>query len=145
MATSDDTSKPRRSRRKHSTTTAVASSTEPLGSGDPLTPPSPDLPRTLEEAVENVRSLLMQVRATLHCLSDVLLYSDDDDGVLHAEVAKALEGWVDEAAVMLDLVSLRPLIEALRQRGGEEPSEGGSEPASRGLYQVREPTLVYMA
>ncbi|HEY0681785.1 MAG TPA: hypothetical protein VGD45_05620 [Steroidobacter sp.] len=92
-----------------------------------------------------MRSLLMQVRATLHCLSDVVLYSDDDDGVLHAEVAKALEGWVDEAAVMLDLVNLKPLIETLRQRGGGEPGEGGSEPASRGLYQVREPTLMYMA
>ncbi|HEY0686243.1 MAG TPA: hypothetical protein VGD45_28135 [Steroidobacter sp.] len=144
MATSDNTFKPRRSRRKHSTTTAVASSAA-LGSGDPLTPPPPSPPRSLEEAVENVRSLLMQVRATLHCLSDVLLYSDDDDGVLHAEVAKALESWVDEAAVMLDLVNLKPLIEALRQRGGGEPGEGGSEPASRGLYQVREATLVYLA
>ena len=143
MATSDHTSKPRRSRRKHSTTTAVAPSAAPFGGGDPLAPPSP--PRTLEEAVENVRSLLMQVRATLHCLSDVLLYSDDDDAVLHAEVAKALESWVNEAAVMLDLVNLKPLIEALRQRGGGEPGEGGSEPASRGLYQVREPTLVYLA
>ncbi|HEY0686622.1 MAG TPA: hypothetical protein VGD45_30055 [Steroidobacter sp.] len=145
MATSDDTSKPRRSRRKHSTSTAVTPSAAPLGSGDPLTPPPPSPPRTLEEAVQNVRSLLMQVRATLHCLSDVLLYADDEDSVLHAEVAKALESWVNEATVMLDLVNLKPLIEALRQRGGGEPGEGGAEPASRGLYQVREPTLVYMA
>ena len=131
MATSDDTSKPRRSRRKHSTTTAVAPRAASPGGGDPLTAPS-----NLEEAVENVRSLLMQVRATLHCLSDVLLYADDADAVLHAEVAKALEGWVDEAATK---------FEALRQRGGGEPGEGGADLASRGLYQVREPTSVYMA
>ena len=64
---------------------------------------------------------------------------------MHAEVAKALEGWVNEAAVKLDLVNLKPLIEALRQRGGGEPGEGGADLASRGLYQVREPTPVYMA
>ena len=143
MATSDDTSKPRRSRRNQSTTTAVAPRAAPLGGGEPLTPSSS--PSTLEEAVENVRNLLMQIRATLHCLSDVLLYADDADAVLHAEVAKALEGWVDEAAMKLDLVTLRPLIEALRQRGGGEPGEGGAYPASRELYQVRESTPVYMA
>ena len=139
MAISNDTSKPRRSRRKHSTTTAVAPRAAPPYGGD-LTPPN-----TLEEAVENVRSLLMQIRATLHCLSDVLLYADDADAVLHAEVAKALEGWVDEAATKLDLVNLRPLIEAIRQGGGGEPGEGGSGLPNRELYQVREPTPVYRA
>lgn len=141
MATSDDTSMPRISRRNQSTTTPEAPIAAPLSGGDPPSPPTP--PRTLEEAVENVRTLLMQIRATLHCLSDVLLYSDDDDAVMHAEVAKALEDWVNEATVKLDLVNLRPLIEALRPHGNGEEGEGG--PASHEPYRVREPTPVYLA
>ena len=135
MANPDDTSKPRRSRRSPISATAA-----PLAASSAPSAP----PRTLEEAIENVRTLLMQIRATLHCLSDVLLYADDDDAVLHAEVAKALEGWVNEAAVELDLVKLRPLIESIRQGGGGEPGQGGPDPTGHGPYMVREPTPVYM-
>src|SRR5690606_148106 len=109
MATGDDTSMPRRSRRKQSSTDPEAPRPTARGGGD--TPSPPMSPRTLEEAVESVRTLLMQIRATLHCLSDVLQYADDDDAVMYAEVAKALEEWVNEAAVMLDLVNLMPLID----------------------------------
>lgn len=137
MATRDDTSMTHRSRRKQSKSASESPSTAPPGGGDSATPP-----RTLEEAVEDVRVLLLQIRATLHCLSDVLLYTDDDDAVMHAEVAKALEGWVNEAAVKLELVNLMPLIEAVRRRGNGEEGEGG--PASREVYQVKESTPVYL-
>ena len=143
MATSDDTSKRRRSRRKQpqATATPVHAATRetdllPL----PIIPP-----RTLEEAVENVRTLMMQLRALLHCLSDVLLYADDDDSVLHAEVARAASDWANDAAAQLDLVKLRPLIEAVRRSGGGTPSEGGSGLTDSGPYQVREPRLMYLA
>lgn len=44
---------------------------------------------SLEELIEAERLNLMQVQAMAKCLYDVLLYSDDDDGTMHADVAKA--------------------------------------------------------
>lgn len=140
MAKHDDTSKPRRSRRSPAKASAEAS-TQAVRAVSSATPPPAEGPRTLEEAVEYVRALLMQIRATLHCLSAVLLYSDDEDGVLHAEVAKALEKWVNEAMGELDLMKLRPLIEAARKGDGESGEGGATLP---GPYMVREPTPVYM-
>jgi hypothetical protein len=132
MADQDDTAKPTRKRRNQLKPTA-----EPRGAGAALdfTPPPP--PETLEEAIERVRTLMLEVRAMLHCLSDVLQYSDDDDGVLHSEVAQAAARWINDSAADLDMVKLRPLIAAIRKRD-DEPGSGGS-----GLYQVREETAVY--
>jgi hypothetical protein len=73
----------------------------------------------------------------LHCLSEVLQCSDDNDGVMHAEVADAAARWIDGAAGDLDRVKLQPLIEAIRKR------DEGSGSGSAGLYQVGEPTAVY--
>ena len=147
MATTDDTSKPRRSRRNQPTTVPAATvNAAPPSAADPP-PPPPIPPQTLEEAVENVRTLMLQTRALLHCLSDVLLYADDDDSVMHAEVARSAAGWANYAAAELDLVKLRPLIEAIRQRGGGAAGEGegGPDLSNHGPYQVREPRPVYLA
>ena len=143
MATDDDTSKPRHSRRNQPQTTAASVDAAPLAATD--LPPPAIPPRTLEEAIENVRTLMLQVRAVLHCLSDVLLYADDDDSVMHAEVARSTAGWANHAAAELDLVKLRPLIEAIRQRGGGTPGEGEQELTDLGSNQVREPRPVYLA
>ena len=142
MATDDDTSKPRRSRRNHPQATAASADAAPLAAADRPLQPTP--PRTLEQAIDDVRTLMMQMRGVLHCLSDVLLYSDDDDAVMHAEVARSTAGWAQLAAEELDLVKLRPLIEAIRQRGGGEPGEGEPELDNHGPYQVREPRAVYL-
>lgn len=99
---------------------------------------------TLEEAIESVRTLMMQVRSVLHCLSDVLMYTDDDDAVMHAEVARATAGWANLAAEELDLVKLKPLIEAIKRRGGGPAGEGGAGAVEQGLCQVRESRPVYM-
>ncbi len=143
MAKQDDTSNVTRRRRKQPTP-VVASPV--LATSDPNVPPDGDPPpaRTLEEAIENVRTLLREVRGMLHCLSGVLQYSDDSDSVLHAEVAHAASRWINDSAEQLDPVKLRPLIEAARQRSGG-PS-GNDEPqgdAGNFPYQVREPTVVY--
>jgi hypothetical protein len=143
MAEKDDTSNLTRRRRNQPAPVAAVSNLSRSGSGLPPDGDPPP-PRTLEEAIENVRTLLREVRGMLHCLSDVLQYSDDPDGLLHAEVANAAERWISDSAEQLDLVKLRPLIEAARQRGGG-PS-GNDEPqgnAGNFPYQVREPTPVY--
>lgn len=143
MAEKDDTSNVTRRRRNQPASVAAVPAVAPSGSGLPPDSDQPP-PRTLEEAIENVRTLLREVRGMLHCLSDVLLYSDDADGVLHAEVANAAERWINDTVEQLDLVKLRPLIEAARQRRGG-PS-GNDEPqgnAGNFPYQVREATPVY--
>jgi hypothetical protein len=97
----------------------------------------------LEEAINRVRALLMDVRSMLHCLSEVLKYSDDNDGVMHADVAEAAARWVNDAATDLDMVKLRPLIETPRKSSYGTPGDNESGPGGSGLYQVREPTPVY--
>lgn len=143
MAEKDDTSNVTR-RHRNQPDPAVAAPV--LATSDSGPPPdgAPPPPRTLEEAIENVRTLLREVRGMLYCLSEVLQYADDPDSVLHAEVAHAAQRWISDSADQLDLVKLRPLIEAVRQRGGgtsgndELQGNTGNFP-----YQVREPTAVY--
>jgi hypothetical protein len=146
MATNDDTSKPRRSRRNQPHAPAEALSAAPLAAAPtaPAAPP-PNPPRTLEEAIENVRTLLFQVRGVLHCLADVLLYSDDNDGVMHADVAQAAERWIDDAAMELDISKLQPLIDAIRERGGGASGYGESGGSNKELLQVKESSPVYLA
>lgn len=141
MAEQDDTSKPTRRRRNKpepgSTPPALAISDSDLFPGAELPPP----PLTLEEAIERVRTHLMEGRAMLHCLSEVLLYADDPDSVTHAEVAQTISRWINYSAEQLDLVKLRPLIDAIKQRKDEPQGGSGNYPP----YQVREPTVVYHA
>jgi len=99
----------------------------------------------LEQAIEKARTLVLEIRSVLHCLADVLQYADDDDSVMHAEVARSVEMWSDLAAEELDPVKIKPLIEALRQRDGGTPGNGPTDPTGHGPYQVREPTEAYLA
>jgi len=138
MATKDDTSTPRRSPRK-------APQNDAAPTAAPDSPPPVTPPRTLEEALINVRKLMLEIRGVLHCLSEVLLYADDDDSVMHAEVAQAVRDWAAEAAAELDLAKLKPLIDAIRERSDKSSGEGGSAPSTPEVYQVREPTPVYRA
>lgn len=139
MSTNDDTSKPRRSRRIQPQTTAAALSDAGVTGLPPVMPP-----RTLEEALGNARSLMIQLRGVLHCLSDVLLYSDDDDAAMHAEVARSTAGWAQLAAAELDPAKLKPLIDAVRQRGDGTPSDGEPDLTSQGLYKVKEQSPMYL-
>ena len=143
MADKDDTSNITR-RRRNQPDRAVAAPV--LATSDSGPPPDgvPPPPRTLEEAIENVRTLLREVRGMLHCLSEVLQYADDPDSLLHAEVAHAAQRWISDSADQLDLVKLKPLIEAVRQRGGGTSGNDGPQGnAGNFPYQVREQTAVY--
>jgi len=142
MADQDDTSKPARRSRKQ-----VNQRAEARVAGAAFEPALPALPppQTLEEAIERVRTLLVEVRAMLLCLSEVLQYSDDIDGVMHAEVAHAAARWISDSAADLDMVKLRPLIHAARMRGYGSPGDDESGPGDSGLHQVREETAVYRA
>jgi hypothetical protein len=145
MANSDDTSKPPRSRRKQSKASAASTGDAPpsVAPTAASTPPSP--PLTLEQAIENERIMLLQIRAMLHCLYEVLLYADDDDTIMHADVANTAARLLNESCARLDSVNLQPLIDALRKRGSEEPREEEPDLTGQRPYQVREPMTVYLA
>jgi hypothetical protein len=140
MANSDDTSKPTRSRRNQPKESAA-----PPSATAPAANTTPTPPLTLEQAIANERIMLLQIRAMLHCLYGVLLYADDDDTILHAEVAQTCERLINDSCVRLDAVNLAPLIEALRNRDGGARSEDQPDLTSYGPYQVREPRPVYLA
>jgi len=63
--------------------------------------------RSLEDLIEAERVNLLQVHAMAKCLYDVLLYSDDDDATLHADVAKVIAGLIDEAVDSLGQMNRR--------------------------------------
>jgi hypothetical protein len=140
MANADDTSKPTRSRRNQSKAPAAPSSAAPPAAN---TPPTPQL--TLEQAMANERILLLQIRAMLHCLYEVLLYADDDDTILHAEVAQTSARLLNESCERLDAVNLAPLIEALRNRDSAAEDDDAPDLTSYGPHQVREPRPLYLA
>lgn len=62
------------------------------------------LPTTLTEAIEAEREHLLQVQAMARCLYEVLLYSDDDDGVMHADVAQVIARLIRETVSRLERI-----------------------------------------
>ena len=71
------------------------------------------LPATLTEAIEAEREQLLQVQAMARCLYEVLLYSDDDDGAMHADVVQVIARLVRETVSRL---------ETIREKFGESPA-----------------------
>jgi hypothetical protein len=140
MANRNDPSRPARSRRNQPKASAA-----PPSATAPAANTQPDPPLTLEQAIANERIMLLQIRAMLHCLYEVLLYADDDDTIMHAEVAQTCARLLNESCVRLDAVNLAPLIEALRNRGSEAPREEEPDLTVHRPHQVREPMPVYLA
>jgi len=66
-------------------------------------------PVSLGEAIENERIELMQIQAMLKCLYEVLLYADDDDSVMHADVANVCARLISDCVTRLDAVRLLTL------------------------------------
>lgn len=63
--------------------------------------------RSLEELIEAERANLMQVQGMARCLYDVLLYSDDDDGTMHADVAQVIARLIAESVDALEKIVRR--------------------------------------
>ena len=63
--------------------------------------------RSLEELIEAERVNLMQVQAMARCLYDILLYSDDDDGTMHAAVAELIARLIKDAVDSLEKIVRR--------------------------------------
>lgn len=66
---------------------------------DECLPPNPS---TLAQLIESERVELLQVQAMLKCLYEVLLYADDDDSLMHADVANVCARLINDSACRLD-------------------------------------------
>ena len=91
-------------------------------------------PTLISEAIEHERGELMQVQAMLKCLYEVLLYADDDDSVMHADVANVCARLVCESVARLDAVRLRVMRDAPEDDAGEQTPP----------HQVRDTPAVYL-
>ena len=82
----------------------------------------------LPEAVQAERTELMQIEAMLRCLKDVLLYADDDDSVMHSDVAQVCARLLNDSITRLDAAVTRHL-QGLAS--GASPSESAAvDPSS---------------
>jgi hypothetical protein len=59
------------------------------------------------EAIEHERVELMQIQAMLKCLYEVLLYADDDDSVMHADVANVCARLINDSVDRLSHLLMR--------------------------------------
>jgi hypothetical protein len=89
----------------------------------------------LEQHINSERRRLLQVHSVLHCLYEVLLYAEGDDGIMYAEAAHLAAMMVDESATQLDSMSIKPLIDALKME---------SDGSGRGGFAVREMPPPYL-
>lgn len=89
---------------------------------------------SLAQLIEHERVELMQIHAMLRCLNDVLLYSDDDNASMHADVAKLTARLLDESIARL---------EALRARAGADAAYD-SEPPTTPPHQVKDVQPSYL-
>lgn len=57
--------------------------------------------------LQGVRTELMQIHGMARCLSDVLKYSDDDDGDQHSDVARIIGRLLNDQVTELELIRNR--------------------------------------
>ncbi len=102
----------------------------------------------LELFIEAQRKRLLQAHSVMHCLYEVLLYSEGEEAVTYAEAAHLAAMLVDDCIEQLDSTRLRPMIEAIKRTAKPEgytyplPEEGPT--GGGGDDQVREPRVIYM-
>jgi len=73
------------------------------------------------EAIEHERIELLQIQAMLKCLYQVLLYADDDDSVMHADVANVCARLITECVARLDQL----LMQGAGRNSDDELDESG--------------------
>jgi hypothetical protein len=74
----------------------------------------------LEQAIEAERARLLQVHAVLRCLHESLLYAEQQDPVIYADVASLGARLINESVERLDWVRLAPLVETAAARAAVE-------------------------
>lgn len=128
----DEPSAPRRRRRSSFAPPAAGSTARTA-----VSPAGSPRAASLAELIEYERTELMQIHAMARCLNDVLLYSDDDDSSMHADVARVVARLLDDSVARLDLVRMR--VAQLEAAVEESAASSASLP-----HQVREARVSYL-
>ena len=89
-------------------------------------------PLPLHEAVQAERTELMQIHGMLRCLTDVLLYADDDDSVMHSDVACVCARLLNECITRLDAAVMHHLQGLAAAAGPSEPPAADKPSANSG-------------
>ncbi len=88
------------------------------------TKPQPLSAADVTEIIAHERVELLQIQAMLKCLYEVLLYADDDDSVMHADVANVCARLINESVGRLDNLLMqrceRDSSDKLDESGGSE-------------------------
>ncbi len=132
MAPADEPSTPRRRRGK--------SHAAPITSENAVIAPAAAL--SLEETIQHERVHLMQIHAMLKCLYEVLLYADDDDSIMHADVASVAARLIDDSVARLDVLRGR----VAQPGAGSSPADDlqpDVDAALPGNHQVKDPPATY--
>lgn len=103
---------------------------------------TPLLTESLDAAIEHERVQLMQIQAMVKCLSEVLLYADDDDSTMHADVAKVSARLLIESVTRLEV--LRMQVRQLARVMHEEADATPLETIPPGTHQVKEGRPIYL-
>jgi hypothetical protein len=82
-------------------------SADPMRSSESAPNDSPDPTQVLANLIEAERTELTYVHSILRMLYDVLLYSDDDDGTMHADVARVCSTLIRESNERLEVLVRR--------------------------------------
>ncbi|MDY6947515.1 MAG: hypothetical protein SXG53_17535 [Pseudomonadota bacterium] len=86
---------------------------------------SPDPSQVLTALIEAERTELMYVHSILRVLYDVLLYADDDDSTMHADVALTCSRLLSESMERLEILIGRYKAGEFRAPAGDpRPAEG---------------------
>lgn len=107
-------------------------SAEPTRSGDRASCDAPDPTQVLATLIEAERTELTYVHSILRMLYDVLLYSDDDDATMHADVAQVYSMLLRESNERLEILIRRYKAGEFRQIASEQVNPADPQRSAEG-------------
>lgn len=93
---------------------------------------SPDPSQVLATLIEAERMELTYVHSILRMLYDVLLYSDDDDATMHADVARVCSMLIRESNERLEVLVRRYKAGEFRPAASKQTDLEGAKPPAEG-------------
>jgi len=107
-------------------------SADPTRSDDRASSDAPDPTQVLATLIEAERTELMYVHSILRVLCDVLLYSDDDDATMHADVAQVCSMLVRESNERLEILIRRYKAGEFRPAASEQVNPADPQRSGEG-------------
>lgn len=105
-------------------------SADPTRPGESAPSDSPDPAQVLATLIEAERTELTYVHSILRMLYDVLLYADDDDATMHADVARVCSMLIRESNERLEVLVRRYKAGEFRPTASKQTDlEGAQRPA----------------